>query len=215
MMATGILPIPGKEKLYVKNQFGFEIDLSWFPIVSTCLSVIGIIIGALWIVEPVERKTNVIIGKLTFITLFFYRILVWLIILTILQSFSIIALLCFAIINWLILLFVQDELDIEPFSHSLLTVIFPFPKLPSYEISSDILMKILFWMVFVGNSELMFFHIIIYCLYYFNIYNPWNSHNNTLLIQQAVFQKINPLVVATFISSTLPIMITHCLQIKR
>ena len=215
MMATGILPIPGKEKVFLKNQFGFEIDLTWFPIVSTCLSVIGVFIGALWIVEPIEKETNIIIGKLTFIPLFVYRMFIWLIILTVLQSFSIIAFISFVAINWLTLLFAQENLDIEPFSHSLLSVIFPFSKLPSYQTSSDILMKNLFWMVFVGNSGLVVFHIIIYCLYYFNLYNPWKSKCNPLLLQEVVFQNINPLVVLIFISATLPSIITHCLQVKR
>ena len=109
MMAFGILPLPGTEKTTVKNRFDIEIDLTWFPIVSTCLSIAGVLIGTLWIVKPVEKETNWIIGKLTYLPIFVYRMLVWLLILIILEWFSLLALACFALINLIILFFAQNK----------------------------------------------------------------------------------------------------------
>ena len=215
MMAFGILPLPGTEKTTVKNRFDLEIDLTWFPIVSTCLSIVGVLIGTLWIVDPIVKETTWIIGKLTFIPIFFYRMLVWLLILIILDWFSLIALVCFALINFIILFFAQKELDIDPVSHALLSLIFPIYRLPS-DFDSKVLMKILFWMITIGNSLLLLFHVSVYCLYYFNVYNPWSSgHSSKLLVHEDMFRSTNPLVVALFFAATLPTFFCYILQCQR
>jgi len=216
MMAIGIIPIPGTTKSSFKNGFDFEIDLSWFPIVSTGLSIIGVLTGALWIVEPAEKQTNWMIAKLLFIPIFFYRMLVWLIILIILHSFSIIPIICFVAMNCMVLIFIQERMDIDPVNHSLLSLVFPVHKLPSQEIDSKVSMKILLWMVLVGNSMLLLLHIIIYCLYYFNAYNPWNSsHSIKLLVPEDVYKSISPLVLTLFIAATLPLLLSHLLSFQR
>ena len=215
-MAYGILPIPGTEKNIVKNTFDFEIDLSWFPMVATCLSVIGILIGALWIVEPIEKETNSITGKLTFIPMFFYRMLLWLLILIYLDSFSVLAFFCFAVINWITLFSVQNHLEIDPINHSLLSLIFPVYKLPSYEIDSKAQMKIMLFMVVVGNSTLLLFHVFLYYLYFFQVYSPWsNSHSNTLLLPEDVYKNINLLVTALFLAASIPILLTYYFRFER
>ena len=215
MMTTGILPVPGTEQKFVKNGFDFEIDFSWFPIVSTCLSVIGILFGAKWIVKPVEKETNSIIGKFTFIPIFFFRMLVWLLILTILNSFSVIAFVCFAASNWMILLCAQDNLDIDPVNHSVMSLIFPVSKLPSSKLDSKFSMKLLFWMVLKGNSMLLLFYITLFCLYNFNLYNPWTRYNNRLLIAEEVFGNCIAMVIALFVAATLPICLANCIHFKR
>jgi hypothetical protein len=216
MMSLEILPIPGTERNIVKNRFDLEIDLSWFPIVSTCLSIIGILTGALWIVEPVEKETHGITGKITFIPIFFYRMLTWLIILIILHSFSVLAFACFAFLNWLVLLFVQDQLEIDPVNHSLLSLIFPVYKLPSHEAESKISSRIFFWMVLTGNSVLLAFNSVLFCLYYYGIYNPWIKSGSTrILIQEEVYRNIYQLVLTLFVAATLPIVLSHFLPCKR
>lgn len=217
-MAFGILPPPGTEKKTVKNRFDFELDLSWFPIISTILSVIGILTGALWTVDPVGKETNSIIGKLTFIPIFFYRMLIWLLILIILDSFSVVVFVITAGLNMGVLLLVQGKtkLFIDPAKHALLSFIFPVYKLPSNKIASSVEMKILFWMVLIGNSMFLLAHGCIYCLYHFNVYNPWgNNLNNNLLVKEEWFKNINPLVIALFVSATLPISITYLFHPKR
>ncbi len=217
MMAFGILPMPGTEKTTVKNRFDIEIDLTWFPIISTCLSIVGVLLGTLWIAEPVEKTTNWIVGKLTFVPIFFYRMLVWLIIFIMLDWFSLLALACFALVNASILFFAQNEFDdIDPIIHALLSLIFPINKLPSYETDSEILMKILFLMTVMGNSMLFIFHVSVYCLYNNNVYNPWSSgHTSKLLIEEEIFKSINPLIIALYISATLPTFLCYVLQCQR
>jgi hypothetical protein len=216
MMALGILPLPGTEKNIIKNRFDIEVDLSWLPIVSSGLSVIGIIIGALWTVDPIGRKTNNIIGKLTFIPIFYYRMLIWLLILLILDNFSVIAFVITAGLNLLVLLLVQGKLIIDPAKYTLLSFIFPVYKLPSNNNLTNEDMKILFWMVLIGNLMFLVFFTCIYCLYYFNVYNPWGSNQtNNLLIMEELFKNVSPLVIASFVAATLPIFITYLLPLKR
>jgi len=205
-----ILPLPGSENVTFSNGFGVTINLSWFPIVSTCLSIVGILTGALWIVEPFEEETHFIVGKLTFLPIFFFRMLIWLIFLILLHSFSIFAFFAFAGLNMLILLLVQEQLGIDPFSHSLLSIIFPLHKMPSSGIDSKISMKILFWMILLGNSALLLCHLCLFGLFHSNIYNPWCSDDVTqLLIPMEKFQSINPLVATLYSGATLPILLIY------
>ena len=210
MISMNILPLPGSENVSIRNGFGVEINLSWFPIVSTCLSVIGILSGALWIIEPVENETHFIIGKATFLPIFFFRMLIWLIFLIVLHSFSVFACFAFAGLNMLILLLVQEQLGIDPLSHSLLSIIFPVHKMPSSTVDPKISMKILFWMVLAGNSALLLSHACVYGLFHFNVYNPWCSDNAIkLLIPMDKFQSINPLVATLYFGATLPILVVY------
>ncbi len=207
MIAMNILPLPGSENINLSNGFGVTINLSWFPIVSTCLSVVGILTGALWIVEPVEKETNFIVGKLTFLPIFFFRMFSWLIFFILLHSFSVFACFTFAGLNMLTLLLVQEQLGIDPFSHALLSIIFPVHKMPSFETDSKISKKILFWMVLAGNSALLLSHACLYCLFHFNIYNPWCKNDAIkLLIPMEKFQSINPLTATLYTGATLPIL---------
>jgi len=211
-----ILPLPGSENTKLINGFGISINMSWFPIVSTCLSVIGIITGALWIVRPVVKETNFVIGKLTFLPIFFFRMCLWLVFLILLHSFSAFIFIAFAGWNMILLLLVQEDLGIDPFSHSLLSLIFPVHKMPSLKINSKISLKILFWMVFAGNSVLLMFHTCLYSLFYFKIYNPWcNADDIKLLIPMEKYQNINPLVGTLFVASTLPIILIYLVQSQR
>jgi len=214
-MTTGILPFPGTEKNIIKNGFDFEIDLSWFPIISTCWSMIGIFIGTQWIAEPWVKETNWFIGQSTFIPIFFYRMSVWLLVLITLHSFSAITFFFFGATNWIILLLVQDKLEIDPINHSLLSLIFPISKLPSNKIDSEASKKVTFWMTFLGNSIIFFIYITLFCLYKFELYNPWKRYNNKIMLNEEVFRKSIPVVMALFVASTFPIFLIHFLQFHR
>jgi hypothetical protein len=206
----------GTEKKTWKNDFGIEIDLTWLPIVSTCLSVLGILTGALWIVAPIEKTTNSIIGKIIFLPIFFYRLLVWQIILIILNSFSFFAFAGFAFLNWIVLfLFIQDQLIVEPINHALLSLVFPVFKLPSTKVGDDFSLKIFFWMIVTGNSFLLLIHGTLYTLYHFDIYNPWCREDlSELLMPEELFQNVHFFFMALFAAATLPTTIGFCLQKK-
>ncbi len=213
MMTTGILPFPGTEQNSISNGFDFEIDISWLPIVLTSLSIIGIFAGAQWIIEPLEKETNKIIGKSIYISIFFYRIIVWLIVLITLHSFSVIAIVCIGATNGIILLMIQDKLEIDPINHSLLSLIFPVSKLPSHNIDSRISNNIIFWMVLIGNSIIFLLYITLFCLYSFEFYNPWNRYNNRIMIEEEVFRKSIIVVMVLYVAGTLPIFFHPCFSI--
>lgn len=67
-----ILPLPGTDSdIVTKKHCLMMIDVGWFQIGSTCLSIIRFLATAFWIVEPVVKETNCAIGKLTLVPLFF------------------------------------------------------------------------------------------------------------------------------------------------
>ena len=100
-------------------------DLSWFSIISSIFSIIGMLSGALWITEPMEEVTNGLTAKLIFIPLFFYRMLAWLIIITFLHSFSFIVLGGLAMLNAGVLLISQkNKINVEPIVQAMLSLLF-------------------------------------------------------------------------------------------
>ena len=58
LMSLGILKLPGTEQKLFKNAYGIEIDFQWWPIVSSILSLIGILFGTLWMFDPIVKETN-------------------------------------------------------------------------------------------------------------------------------------------------------------
>jgi hypothetical protein len=156
--------------------------------------------------------TNSVIGKLTFLPIFLYRLLVWQLILIILNSFSFLIFAGFAIINWIVLvLFIHD--DIEPINHALLSLVFPVFKLPSTKVEDAFSLKIFFWMIVTGNSFLLLIHGCLFTLYHYDIYNPWCREDlNKLLMPEELFQNGYWFFLALFASATLPAFVAFCLQ---
>ena len=218
MMAVGILPLPGESDKKT-NRNGLGIGVGWFQSVSTCLSIISVLTGARWIVEPVSEETHSLIGKLTFVPIFFYRMIVCFFVIITLTSMSVIAFILFTLITWIVLICVQDEYDNQPGKHALLSLIFPIPNLPSDEkIKSEHnpRLKTLFWMVLTGNSMFLILHSLIYCLYHFDVFNPWiyNCELNVLIIKEQVYKNINPLMITLFVGATVPVLLSYCLPSK-
>ena len=172
-MSLRILPLPGTEKIVLQNSYKEKMDVSWFPIFTTCLSAIGILFGGHWIVQPLEDITNCLTGKLTFLSIFFYRMVAWQIIIITLERFSILPFAMFIFVNFLVLCLIQRKITVEPFSSSCLSVVFPMYKLPSQNLESKLSLKMLTWLVLIGNFFLLFSYIILFLLYHFDLYNPW------------------------------------------
>ena len=216
MMATGILEIPGSEKQTFSNQHGEEIDFSWLPIGSVCLSIIGILTGALWVVAPVQKETNWFVGKITFLPIFFFRMLAWEIILIILDSFSLFIFLGFALLNWIVLLFVQDQFILEPINHALLSLIFPVFKLPSTKVEDTNSFKILFWMILTGNLFFLIVHGCLVLVYHYDIYNPWcKGDTDKLLISEEMFQNIHWTLISLCAAATFPTLVSYSIKLMR
>jgi len=214
MMAMGILPLPGESDKKT-NRNGLGIGVGWFQTVSTCLSFISVLAGARWIVEPISKETNSLIGKLTFVPIFCFRMLVWFFVIITLTSMSVLVFTLMALTTWISLICTKDEDYTHPGKHSLLSLIFPIPNLPSDEKNSKL--KALFWMVITGNSVLIIVHSLIYCLYHFDMYNPWiyNCEENMLIIKEEVFKNINPLMISLFVGATVPVLLSRCLPSQR
>ena len=73
LMSLGVLKLPGTEHQTFKNAYGFEIDFIWWPVVSSIISLIGILFGTLWMFEPIVKETGKIIGYAIFIPIFLFR----------------------------------------------------------------------------------------------------------------------------------------------
>ena len=75
MMSLGVLKFPiienlETDQLILKIAFGLEIILKFFP---SIFSLIGILLGTLWMFEPIVFETNKIVGYFAFIPIFLFR----------------------------------------------------------------------------------------------------------------------------------------------
>ena len=70
------------------NAYGMSIDFSWFSLISSIISIIGILLSASITVEPIQEQTNKFVAFVAFVGLFLFRMLAWLILITMLHSFS-------------------------------------------------------------------------------------------------------------------------------
>ncbi len=73
LMSMGVLRLPGTENETLRNAYGFEIDFQWWPVFSSIISVIGILLGTLWMFQPIVNETNRMVGYLTFLPIFAFR----------------------------------------------------------------------------------------------------------------------------------------------
>lgn len=119
----------GSEKKVFENELGIQMDLSWFSIVSSIFSIAGILLGALWVTDPLQNITNGTIAKLTFVPLLFYRLLAWLVIITFLHSFSLYALAGLVILNIFVLFILKkNKLKVELLVLSILSIVIPIAR---------------------------------------------------------------------------------------
>ena len=118
----------GSETNYLVNGFGIKVDFSWFSIVSSILSIGGMLNGALWVTEPLQKITDGWTAKIIFLPLFFYRMLAWLMIISILDIFSFLILAGLFILNSIVLLVSQHKIAVEPILQSILSLAFPVTR---------------------------------------------------------------------------------------
>jgi len=118
----------GSQINYLENSLGIKVDFSWFSIVSSILSIAGMLNGAIWITEPLQNITDGWTAKIVFLPLFCYRMLAWLIIISFLDMFSFLVLGGLFILNSLVLLMSQHKLAVEPILQSILSLTFPVTR---------------------------------------------------------------------------------------
>jgi hypothetical protein len=198
----------GSTPVVFGNIYGIKIDLSWFNIVSSIFSVIAILLGSRWIVKPIQKETNGFVAVLVFIPLFFYRMVAWLIIITLLHTFSLAVFAGFVFINILIFMFLQDPLEVEPLAHSFLSIIFPVTLLPTSNFKTNNSLKLLFWLVLIGNLTLFGVLAILCVLYHYDLYNPWCCEVSTkLLLPESAMNNMHYLIMSILLFATLPVIV--------
>jgi len=198
----------------LSNAYGIPIDLSWFNIVSSIFSVVAILLGSCWTIKPIQKETNDVVAILVFIPLFFYRMVVWMLIITILEIFSLAVFAGFALLNIAIFVFLQDTIDVEPLAHSFLSIIFPVSLLPSSDLkNNNSSLKLYFWLVLIGNLALFAVLIILFFLYDNDVYNPFCSQvSNQLLLTESLMINIHYLLMSILSFGTIPVIV--CFLIK-
>jgi hypothetical protein len=116
----------GSQTTIFQNGLGIQVDLSWFSIVSSIISIVGMLNGGLWITKPIQHITDGLTAKLTFFPLFLFRMMSWLMIITFLESFTFFVLAGLAILNSTVLLILQkSKLTVDPIVQSMLSLAFP------------------------------------------------------------------------------------------
>jgi hypothetical protein len=198
----------------LSNAYGIPIDLSWFNIVSSIFSVVAILLGSCWTIKPIQKETNDVVAILVFIPLFLYRMVVWMLIITFLEIFSLAVFAGFALLNVAIFVFLQDTIDVEPLAHSFLSIIFPVSLLPSSDLkNNNSSLKLYFWLVLIGNLALFAVLVILFFLYDNDVYNPFCSQvSNQLLLTEGLMINIHYLLMSILSFGTIPVIV--CFLIK-
>ncbi len=199
----------------MSNIYGIDIDLSWFNIVSSVFSVVAILFGSRWTVEPIQKETNAYVAIFVLFPLLFYRMVAWLMIITLLHTFSLAVFAGTVVINVLTFVLFQDPIIAEPLAHSCLSIIFPVSLMPLSNSSnnSSNSFKLLFWLVLIGNLTLFGVLIILFVLYNYDIYNPWCSRvSSVLLIPEMLMNHIHYLIMSIVSLATIPVLV--CFVVK-
>jgi hypothetical protein len=192
--------------MIVSNTYGIKIDLSWFNIVSSVFSVVAILSGSRWLVKPIKEETHKYVAILVFIPLFFFRMVAWMIIITLLHTFSLAVFAGFFLINIIIFVFLQNPIEVEPLAHSFLSIIFPVSLLPSSNYSNSF--KLLFWLVCIGNLTLFGVVMILLVLYHYDLYNPWCSEaSNKLILPESLMDNIHYWLMSLLSVATVPVIV--------
>ena len=198
--------------IYDKNDFYFEstyfgrINLNWWAMVSSFLSIFGLLFGSLWIYEPISSETNKWIGFFTFLPIFFFRLLGWQFIILATVELSLILVVAILITNVAILYLVQSsQLSIEPLTSAVLSLVLPMYKLPSTSVDRTVSVKALTLLITCGNVLIVLSLILIFVLHSFGVYNPWDCNNKRKIIfQEEWFHPTFWTLLSVFAAATIP-----------
>jgi hypothetical protein len=137
----------------------------------------------------------------------------WMIIITLLHTFSLVVFAVFVVINILIFVFLQDPIQVEPLAHSFLSIIYPVSLLPLSKLDNYKTLKLLCWLVLIGNLTLFGVLTVLFVLYNYDFYNPWCSKfSNKLLIPEMLMNNIHYLIISIMVFATIPVIV--CFVVK-
>ena len=210
MITMGILEIGNPS---YQSTYGM-INLSWWPIISSVSSVLAILFGSIWIYKPVSDETNKWIGYLTFLPIFFFRLLGWQIIIITSVELSLVLLGIALALNAAAFYAIQgDILFIEPLYSALLSLVLPTYKLPSTVVDEPLAMKALAASVTIGNTVIMTTLSFIFELHSMKLYNPWDSKNaRPILLEETWFQIAFFSLLTLYFAATLPTLLLYLLS---
>ena len=157
------------------------------------------IANIVWITEPIQKQVNAMVGKMTILPLFMFRMLSWVVIVASLKSFASAVLIIIATVNFGILYGSTDQL----FETAALSIIFPAFKFPTSELSEPVTLKLFFRLAFAGNVLLMVSLSAIYSLYLVDLMNPWCSFEH-ILVPEEMLNNLGLLILTLFFTSTIP-----------
>jgi hypothetical protein len=173
-------------------------------------------------VKSIQEETNAFVAILVFIPLFFYRMVAWMIIITLLHTFSLAVFGGFVLINILVFVFLQDPIEngkfeAEPLAHSFLSIIFPVSLLPTSNFkNTKNSLKLLFWLVLIGNLTLFGVLTILFVLYNYDVYNPWCSKvSNKLMLPESLMNNMHYLMMSILSFATVPVMVCFMIRSSR
>jgi hypothetical protein len=118
------------------------------------------------------------------------------------------------LINILVFVFLQDPIEngkfeAEPLAHSFLSIIFPVSLLPTTTFkNTNNSLKLLLWLVLIGNLALFGVLALLFVLYNYDVYNPWCTElSNKLLLPESLMNNMHYLLMSILSFATVPVMV--------
>ena len=135
----------------MENIFGLSIDFSWIGLASSLISIFGILVGAVSTVKPIRDQTYKWVGFLSFLMIFVFRMVAWVITMIMLERISVFPMALLALVNWITLISVQDKLEVSPLEQSILSMVYPVYRWPDIELNEKNSLRIFTALVLAGN----------------------------------------------------------------
>ena len=201
----------GSQTFVISNAHGFIISLYWITSFTSLVSMAKMWYYARWIFHPMKQEMDSITRLLAFIMLFIYRMLSWLVIITMLHWYSTVAMGMLFGLNWFFLAHTKQDF----FQISLVSLVLPAYQLPSKvrDVNNDTGVKTIVWLGIGGNIFLLVILAIIGLLYVLDINNPWCSQVELRIPENhSVLICVTTLVLFILASAPLLICKLHLLK---
>ncbi len=185
------------------------IDLSWMPIVSITFSVMTILVSFMKTATHIFQDHPWYLRVVIFLSIFIFRMVTWVCLVIILVELIFIPIGILGITNAAIMLTVQkNNIILEPVSHALQALVFPFTKMIPNDQEKENAKNIFIAQTVFGNLLLAIVLTVTFILCSVDIYNPWKANlKYPILISKAWFNVIFWSMLPMFVAATLPLPI--------
>ncbi len=193
-----------------------SVNLTWLAIGAILVSLVTVLFGGLWIAEPLSRITDFITGKVIFLWVLLFRMIIWQTVMITLDKFFPLLALSLLLMNLCLVFVVQRRIQLDPINYSLLTIVFPVYKLPSLALSETLGVRYLLGTILTGNLANLIAFVVIYILYDANLYVPWCSAlQKTNVFPEYLYQFSIWPVVTLFCAASIPSAILLLFPLRR